>query len=99
MIKARKALNKIATIEMKEQYIATIDGIRNRIVLDDYEKELRTIAKALKALEIIKAKRLNIDEIYHKDYKWYILDHKLDDKSLMLTKEEYKLLKEVLKWG
>ena len=59
-------------------------------------KDLDTIVKGLKALDIIISKRLNVDEIYHKDYEWYLLDHRKDDSKLIPTKEEYDLLKEVL---
>ncbi len=58
--------------------------------------DLAQVNKEHKALEIIKEKKVDADEIYHKDYEWYLLDHKNDDKSLILTKEEFDLLKEVL---
>ena len=56
---------------------------------------LNELDARLKAFDIIKEKRLDIDEIYHKDYEWYLLDHKNDDESFMPTKEEFDLLKKV----
>jgi len=71
------------------QYHINEECVNDKCIWNNVEKEL-------KALEIIVSKRLNVDEIYHKDYEWYMLNHKNDDKSLIPTKEEFNLLKEVL---
>lgn len=53
--------------------------------------------KKLKALEIIKDKRVNcFDVIDSVDYKHYLVLMEEYHKSWRLTKQEYKLLKEVL---
>ena len=50
------------------------------------------------ALKIALEKRLNLDEVYHKEYEWYMIDHKDDDASLIPTAEEYDLLKRAFKY-
>lgn len=49
-----QALNKIANIEMKEQYKVDKGGFVYRVVNDECPKELKIIEKALKALEVLK---------------------------------------------
>ena len=56
--------------------------------IDDWKEDLDIIEKSLKALEIIKERVLEIDD-FHKLIKC--------KDSIMLTMEEYELLKEVLK--
>ena len=56
----------------------------------------KIIEKELKALDIAIKYRLNLDEVYHKDYEWYVLDHKDDDIGFIPSEEEYDLLKEIL---
>lgn len=84
--------------------LEALEEIRRRLINDDwlcedntgvYEKEYANIEKAIKALEIIKNKKVNIDilkqvdnvELYNKCI------HYLDRQ---LTQEEFDLLKEVL---
>ena len=96
-----QALERLKNTLLAEGYwqdvLEDINIIGN--ALDKYYrllKEDNETTKKLKALEIIVSKRLNVDEIYHKDYEWYMLNHKNDDKSLIPTKEEFNLLKKVL---
>ena len=57
-------------------------------VFELYPKEIETIRKVLKAVEIIKMKRVKVE--------WYCGDVFLTP-MLMLSDDEYKLIKEVLK--
>ena len=99
-MKGLEALNKIANIKMKEQY-KTIKGgcFVYRVVSDDYSKELKIIEKELKALEIVKNKRVDIVGVliyaFNQEngcefYNSYM------SKEIELTQEEYDLLKEIL---
>ena len=77
--------------------LETVEEIKEKYKDDNgLQRRLSIIENELKALEIIISKRLNVDEIYHKDYEWYLLDHRKDDSKLIPTKEEYNLLKEIL---
>ena len=60
-------------------------------------KDKELVEKELKALEIIKDKRVNcFDVIDSVDYKHYLVLMEEYHKSWRLTKKEYDLLKEVL---
>lgn len=75
---------------------------------EHYSNEIETIRKSLKALEIIKEKRVNIGVFYHvvfilkasydgcKANNKTVLYNICDVKKDFLTKEEFNLLKEVL---
>lgn len=62
--------------------------------IEEYRKSLDTIEKSLKALEIIKEKRVNIHLLILSDslekYNFNLLPYR------KLTQEEYDLLKEIL---
>lgn len=60
-------------------------------------KDIDIIEKLLKSLEIIKSKQVDCYNIINSvDYKHYLVLMKEYDKSWLLTKQEYDLLKEVL---
>ena len=66
------------------------------------EKEIEIIEKELKALEIIKEKKVNVSLLFNTGNHWDYNDHVirsqiyLNSNSKCLTQEEYNLLKEVL---
>ena len=72
----------------------------------DYEKQRNIVKTALKALEIIKEKRVNVDELWfifqcEKTHEQYDGLFEYNDvytyvPKVQLTREEYDLLKEVL---
>jgi len=97
-----EALHKIANVEMKEQYKASKNCLVYRVISDEYSKELNTIEKSLKALEIIKNKfHLHIvkDEKNGNFYAMVMFAYKDFPQYCIYetnNKEEYDLLKEVL---
>ena len=91
--KPLEALERIANIEMKEQYEFCVDGARYKIVADDHKKDIQIIENSLKALEIIKEKLMP----YVEKYKELGYTIECDMIATGITQEEYKLLKEILK--
>ena len=76
--------------------IAEEKGYSEILVID--ESKVDKFVKALKALEIIKSKGIDIDLLkYHKDLEHY--NFSLRGRFEHLTQEEYELLKEVLNNG
>ena len=75
-----------------------------------YKEYFKQVRKSLKALEIIKEKRVNIGTFIHltkvlkKDYEQckatndIVFCNICDDEKEFLTEEEFNLLKEVLEW-
>ena len=78
-----------------------------RKAFEQRQKDIEIVKKSLKALEIIKKHRLDIDwflqfvkqDISYKHYVYCIeqSDNKFAQR-FKLSQEEYELLKEVLKW-
>lgn len=64
---------------------------------EDFDCLFKELREKRKVLDIILTKRLNIDEIYHEDYEWYMLEHRKDDVCLIPLREEYELIKKYLK--
>ena len=62
----------------------------------DLEDNFDYIEKELKAFQIAIKYRLDLEEVYHKDYEWFMLDHKEDDIGFIPSKEEYELVKEIV---
>lgn len=92
MSKELEALKKIMPS------IIYIGGGRNAgrtMFVKEQQEAYRTIEIALKALEIIKTKKVNVWGVFeYKDFKQYNL-FRQEDRHL--TKEEFHLLKEILK--
>ena len=65
------------------------------MILIDESKVLKII-KSLKTLKIIKDKRVDISDFIHSKNLFDYNDGR--DRKWKLTREEYDLLKEVLKW-
>lgn len=85
-----KGLYELRKIELKWQY-----GVFTFI------PNFEVIEKELKALEIIKTKKVNIDafiSISHMDYDFYLkhFNYWFGTTNETLTQEEYDLLKEVV---
>lgn len=91
-------MSKKTPLEALENIIETF--------FDKDSEDIRTVRKALKALEIIKEHRLDIDwflqfveqDISYQHYAYCVEqgDNKFA-KRFLLSEEEYELLKEVLK--
>lgn len=64
----------------------------------DYLKQKNTAEDAIKALEIIGNKWVDVWYLFSIDFDWvmYKIDYEGYDKSLRLTKKEFSLLKKVL---
>ena len=85
MSKGLKALEKIVGC-------STIESHRPK-----WQEDYKTVEKSLKALEIIKKKRVNVRLIYHTDnFIEYSEKTRQYYDCVPLTQEEYDLLKEVL---
>lgn len=91
------------------QELKALEDIKTWFSCHDYDQlnELETIEKALKALEIIKKKRVDVRaliEILEDEWTWEQYMDEEDDRNTgghqfsnyRLTQEEYDLLKEVL---
>ena len=84
--------------------LEALEKIVDTYYIDNMDKEISIIEKALKALEIIKEKNVNIRALksWNKTYKGKLTYQNyldiLEDCDLgeKLTQEEYDLLKEVL---
>ena len=85
-----------------------LDGLLPKGLTPNMKWNIKTIEKELKALEIIKKKKVNVDNFLnhiekdtdYKEYKRLCGLYKImvfSDKEL--TQEEYELLKEVLLWN
>ena len=80
-----------------------LERLRNTLLAEGYWQDVLqdtlTIEKSLKALEIIKEKRVNACEIINskdvREYDWSIHT----PKKYHLTQAEFDLLKEVLLWA
>ena len=87
MTKGLEALEKL-----KNRPCLSTDWSKKEINYDYNKEEYDAIEKELKALEIIKEKKVNV--------KWLLNSYSCDDYNnwydIHLTEEEYDLLKEVL---
>lgn len=106
-----EALEKIANIEMKEQYKADKGGFVYRVVNDECPKEFKVIKNALedaeknkKAFEILKGKNIDptrikcAENVDAYNYSIYPINKTVGIELLpKITQEEYALLKEILK--
>ena len=86
-----KGLEKLESI--KRSFIFNVD----KLVYNANKNHFKTIEKELKALEIIK-KYVGIQESYDEIFPYDIVDKQYVSTSsgLIISKEEYNLLKEVL---
>ena len=86
--KGLKALENIKR-EAGFPYFSTLYDI------DMWREDFKTVETALKALEIIKIKNVNLGLVkYGKDYQQYLCSCAMSEE---ITEEEFDLLKEVLK--
>ena len=85
-----QALEEIYNVFRKDVWYETV-----------YSKQYEIIKKSLKALEIIKEKRVNVFALKTtntlKEYNNVFIGNYCDRKTRKLKKEEYDLLKEMLK--
>ena len=88
------ALEVLAFGKKRTKVVATIN---NEDALLS-KQEIEVIEKSLKALKIIKEKRVNADLLYYSKNLYDYSENIVGD-NRMLTKEEYELLKEVLNNG
>ena len=91
---------------MNSKGLEALDKIDNEVLYgvyaqEHYSNEIETIRKSLKALEIIKEKRIDIESFYSSfiesdyDYNFYEKRYGTYGKY-ELTEEEFDLLKEIL---
>ena len=75
--------------------LEALEKIVDTYYIDNMDKEISIIEKALKALEIIKNKQVNVFVLLHSGNLKIYNDIVEDDRKL--TQEKYELLKEVLR--
>ena len=100
MTKGLEALERIITEPNFVYFSGRMSGKTemSRKAFEQRQKDFETIQKSLKALEIIKKKKVNVWTLLEtKTYAEYNFKEIVVKPKRKLTQEEYELLKEVLK--
>ena len=93
-LEALKRLSAVASMYCDD--CATSEEDLDRGMFEKDYQAVKTIEKELKAFQIAINHRLDLEEVYHKDYEWFMLDHKEDDIGFIPSKKEYNLVKEIV---